>query len=223
MVFRGYKQHAVGSTQLLAKSAVGRWWRVAVDVFVVQRQITDFDDVKLQSGWGQLGECQRGLAVDGLFSQTADQHGNGMNLAHENIRHLVEEGLGIEQKPDLDDVGATQFPLNTASAWIIFFNKANSPINQWSTSLDGFVNQQLYSVSEVTEQMASVLVGQFHARDAEGRVYPVHEFQESQPDEAQDGQPVITYRLAIGDRVKHLGGEDFQLVQSGVKITRTPT
>lgn len=36
-------------------------------------------------------------------------------------------------------------------------------------------------------------------------------------------QPVTTYRLAIGDRVKHLGGEDFQLVQSGVKITRTPT
>ncbi|CZT30014.1 MULTISPECIES: hypothetical protein [Pseudomonas] len=71
--------------------------------------------------------------------------------------------------------------------------------------------------------MASVLVGQFHARDAEGRVYPVHEFQESQPDEAQGGQPVITYRLAIGDRVKHLGGEDFELVQSGIKITRTPT
>ncbi|RMO95969.1 hypothetical protein ALQ30_200017 [Pseudomonas syringae pv. persicae] len=51
----------------------------------------------------------------------------------------------------------------------------------------------------------------------------MHEFQESQDDEAQDGQPVITYKLAIGDRVKHLGGEDFQLVQSGVKITRTPT
>ena len=69
--------------------------------------------------------------------------------------------------------------------------------------------------------MASVLVGQFHARDAEGRVYPVHEFHESQPDEAQ-GQPVITYHLAIGDRVKHLGGDDFELVQSGVKMTRLP-
>ncbi|RMR95656.1 hypothetical protein ALP73_100224 [Pseudomonas coronafaciens pv. garcae] len=84
-----------------------------------------------------------------------------------------------------------------------------------------FSNQQLYSVSEVTKQMASVLVGQFHARDAEGRVYPVHEFQESQPDEAQGGQPVITYRLAIGDRVKHLGGDNFELVQSGVQMTRT--
>ncbi|KPX58446.1 hypothetical protein ALQ57_100216 [Pseudomonas amygdali pv. hibisci] len=112
-------------------------------------------------------------------------------------------------------------PRRATTARIIFFLQANSPIDQWSTSLDGFVNQQLYSVSEVTEQMASVLVGQFHARDAEGRVYPVHEFQESQPGEVQGGQPVITYRLAIGDRVKHLGGEDFQLVQSGVKITRT--
>ncbi|RMN33754.1 hypothetical protein ALQ61_05444 [Pseudomonas coronafaciens pv. zizaniae] len=84
-----------------------------------------------------------------------------------------------------------------------------------------FSNQQLYSVSEVTKQMASVLVGQFHARDAEGRVYPVHEFQESQPDEAQGGQPVITYRLAIGDRVRHLGGDNFELVQSGVQMTRT--
>ena len=27
--------------------------------------------------------------------------------------------------------------------------------------------------------MAAVMVGQFHARDAEGRIYPVHEFQES--------------------------------------------
>ncbi|MCD5992655.1 hypothetical protein KDX38_02370 [Pseudomonas sp. CDFA 602] len=70
--------------------------------------------------------------------------------------------------------------------------------------------------------MASVLVGQFHARDAEGRVYPVHEFQESQPDESQLAEPVITYRLAIGDRVKHLGGDDFELVQSGVKMTRLP-
>ncbi|MCF5706432.1 hypothetical protein GIV19_03915 [Pseudomonas syringae] len=68
--------------------------------------------------------------------------------------------------------------------------------------------------------MASVLVGQFQARDAEGRVYPVHEFQESQPNEAQGLEPVTTYRLAIGDRVKHLGGDDFELVQSGVKMTR---
>jgi len=69
--------------------------------------------------------------------------------------------------------------------------------------------------------MASVLVGQFHARDAEGRVYSVHEFQESQPNEAGT-EPVSTYRLAIGDRVNHLGGDDFELLQSGVKMTRTP-
>ncbi|HEX8596105.1 MAG TPA: hypothetical protein VF682_22905 [Pseudomonas sp.] len=69
--------------------------------------------------------------------------------------------------------------------------------------------------------MASVLVGQFHARDAEGRVYSVHEFQESQPSEAGGTEPVSTYRLAIGDRVKHLGGDDFELLQSGVQMTRT--
>lgn len=68
--------------------------------------------------------------------------------------------------------------------------------------------------------MASVLVGQFHARDAEGRVYPVQEFRESQPDAADGKEPESTYKLAIGDRVKHLGGNDFQLVQSGTKLTR---
>ncbi len=68
--------------------------------------------------------------------------------------------------------------------------------------------------------MASVRVGQFHARDAEGRVYPVHEFQESPSRDAGDQEPVTTYRLAIGDRVTHLGGDDFELVQSGVRMTR---
>jgi hypothetical protein len=68
--------------------------------------------------------------------------------------------------------------------------------------------------------MASVLVGQFHARDAEGRVYPVHEFRESQPVEAGGAEPKSTYRLAIGDRVNHLGGDEFELLQSGIKITR---
>ncbi|GFM73083.1 hypothetical protein PSCICL_40750 [Pseudomonas cichorii] len=70
--------------------------------------------------------------------------------------------------------------------------------------------------------MASVLVGQFHARDADGRIYPVHEFQESQPDQANGKERVTTYRLAIGDRVNHLGGDDFELVQTGVKMTRIP-
>ncbi|MDC6380159.1 hypothetical protein BW687_008230 [Pseudomonas graminis] len=68
--------------------------------------------------------------------------------------------------------------------------------------------------------MASVLVGQFHARDAEGRVYSVHEFRESQPDEVDGEEPVSTYRLAIGDRVKHLGGEEFELIQGKVKLIR---
>jgi hypothetical protein len=68
--------------------------------------------------------------------------------------------------------------------------------------------------------MASVLVGQFHARDAEGRVYSVHEFRESQPDEADGKEPVSTYRLAIGDRVKHLGGEEFELIQGKIKLMR---
>jgi hypothetical protein len=68
--------------------------------------------------------------------------------------------------------------------------------------------------------MASVLVGQFHARDEEGRIYPVQEFRESQPVAADGNEPVSTYRLAIGDRVRYLGGEEFELVQSGIKLTR---
>ena len=70
--------------------------------------------------------------------------------------------------------------------------------------------------------MASVLFGKFHARDAEGRVYMVHEYQESQPDSASGLEPVSTYKLAIGDRVNHLGGDDFELLQSGVKLVREP-
>ncbi len=70
--------------------------------------------------------------------------------------------------------------------------------------------------------MAAVLVGQFHARDAEGRIYPVHEFQEAtlEPDGSAVSAPKITYRLAIGDRVNHLGDDRFQLVQSGIEIVR---
>ncbi|MEB0045999.1 MULTISPECIES: hypothetical protein [unclassified Pseudomonas] len=72
--------------------------------------------------------------------------------------------------------------------------------------------------------MAAVLVGQFHARDAEGRVYSVHEFQESTP--SADGiggtEPVTTYKLAIGDRVKKLDDNQFLLIQSDVTITREP-
>ena len=68
--------------------------------------------------------------------------------------------------------------------------------------------------------MAAVLVGQFHARDAEGRVYSVHEFEDSQ---ATGDQPVMTYKLAIGDRVKKNDDNDFELVQSGVILVRDPS
>jgi hypothetical protein len=70
--------------------------------------------------------------------------------------------------------------------------------------------------------MAAVLVGQFHARDAEGRVYSVHEFQESDPSPDGIGKDVITYKLAIGDRVNKLDEQKFQLVQSGIELTREP-
>ena len=69
--------------------------------------------------------------------------------------------------------------------------------------------------------MASIMVRQFHARDAEGRVYSVHEFQDPQLAETGNTVPVSVYKLAIGDRVNHLGGDEFQLVQSGITMTRT--
>lgn len=70
--------------------------------------------------------------------------------------------------------------------------------------------------------MAAVLVGQFHARDAEGRVYSVHEFQESNPAQGDlaGSAPTTTYKLAIGDRVEKLDGDEFRLIQSGTIITR---
>lgn len=72
--------------------------------------------------------------------------------------------------------------------------------------------------------MAAVLVGQFHARDAEGRIYSVHEFQESAPSEEgrTAKEPVTSYKLAIGDRVNKLDDNQFELVQSGITITREP-
>jgi len=71
--------------------------------------------------------------------------------------------------------------------------------------------------------MAAVLVGQFHARDAEGRVYSVHEFQESTPSPDGNGkEPVTTYKLAIGDRVNKLDDGKFVLVQSQIELTREP-
>jgi hypothetical protein len=72
--------------------------------------------------------------------------------------------------------------------------------------------------------MAAVLVSQFHARDAEGRIYSVHEFQESTPshDGLAGSVPVTTYKLAIGDRVNKLDNNEFMLVQSGVTLIREP-
>ena len=72
--------------------------------------------------------------------------------------------------------------------------------------------------------MAAVLVGQFHARDAEGRVYSVHEFQESNPAQGDlaGSAPTTTYKLAIGDRVNKVDDNEFMLVQTGVTITREP-
>ncbi|MFK3909987.1 hypothetical protein ACI2KD_18270 [Pseudomonas monteilii] len=72
--------------------------------------------------------------------------------------------------------------------------------------------------------MAAVLVRQFHARDAEGRIYPVHQFEEA-PAAADGGtlaSPVTVYRLAIGDRVNHLGDDRFELAQTGVELIRVP-
>lgn len=70
--------------------------------------------------------------------------------------------------------------------------------------------------------MAAVLVGQFHARDAEGRVYSVHEFQESTPsvDGLTGSEPI--YKLAIGDRIKKIDDQTFELVQSGITLIREP-
>jgi hypothetical protein len=70
--------------------------------------------------------------------------------------------------------------------------------------------------------MAAVLVGQFHARDAEGRIYSVHEFQESEVDATASSLPRVTYKLAIGDRVKHLGDDRFELVHNNLELIREP-
>lgn len=72
--------------------------------------------------------------------------------------------------------------------------------------------------------MAAVLVGQFHARDAEKRIYVVHEFQEATPETDGSGACtlVTTYRLAIGDRVTHLGEDRFWLVSGEKEIFREP-
>ncbi|MEG1038425.1 hypothetical protein [Pseudomonas sp. NUPR-001] len=72
--------------------------------------------------------------------------------------------------------------------------------------------------------MTAVLVGRFHARDAEGRIYPVHEFQEAIPnaDGSAPSLPITTYTLAIGDKVNHLGDDRFELARTGVEIIRIP-
>ena len=73
--------------------------------------------------------------------------------------------------------------------------------------------------------MAAVLVGQFHARDAEGRVYSVHEFQESTP--SADGLTGIgaCHHLQTGDwrsRQQSSDDNEFLLVQSDITLIREP-
>ena len=72
--------------------------------------------------------------------------------------------------------------------------------------------------------MAAKKVGEFHARDAEGRIYPVHEYHEDAPQTpgSEATPPTVTFRLAIGDRVKQLDQDTFLLVQNEVKLTREP-
>ena len=70
--------------------------------------------------------------------------------------------------------------------------------------------------------MAAVLAGKFHARDANKRVYLVHEFHDSESEGADSTQPVVSYKLAIGDRVKHLQGDVFKLVHNDTELTREP-
>ncbi|AMW83568.1 hypothetical protein AK972_2768 [Pseudomonas yamanorum] len=50
----------------------------------------------------------------------------------------------------------------------------------------------------------------------------MHEFQESNPplDGLAGSAPTTTYKLAIGDRVEKLDGDEFRLIQSGTIITR---
>ncbi|EPL14519.1 hypothetical protein CF161_08031 [Pseudomonas sp. CF161] len=52
----------------------------------------------------------------------------------------------------------------------------------------------------------------------------MHEFQESTPsaDGLTGSEPVTTYRLAIGDRVKKLDDNQFLLIQSDITIIREP-
>lgn len=69
--------------------------------------------------------------------------------------------------------------------------------------------------------MASVLIGQFLAWDDEGRVYPVQEYRESSATSTDGGEVTTRYRTAIGDRVTHLGGNEFELTQSSVKVKLT--
>jgi hypothetical protein len=93
-----------------------------------------------------------------------------------------------------------------------------------SSPRHGLQDRKLSVLSPEALKMAAVLVGQFHARDAEGRVYSVHEFQEStpSPEGIAGSEPVTTYRLAIGDRVNKMDDNQFLLVQSGITLIREP-
>ncbi|WP_234390845.1 hypothetical protein [Nocardia suismassiliense] len=68
--------------------------------------------------------------------------------------------------------------------------------------------------------VGAMLVGQFDARDAAGRVFPINEYQHAVS--VPGSPPIITYELASGEQVKHLGGDLFEVVSTGAEITRVP-
>ncbi|CAM4315905.1 hypothetical protein NONI108955_20445 [Nocardia ninae] len=68
--------------------------------------------------------------------------------------------------------------------------------------------------------VGALLVGQFDARDAEGRVYPINEYQHAVS--VPGSPPIMSFELATGEQVKHLGGDLFEVVPTGVEITRVP-
>ncbi|MDT4873666.1 hypothetical protein FQZ97_1089220 [compost metagenome] len=70
VVFRRDEQQSVGRAHLLAESAVG-CRRGNIDVFVVERQLADLDDVQFEVGWRQVSQCQRDLTVDRCLAQAA--------------------------------------------------------------------------------------------------------------------------------------------------------
>ncbi|QBS44505.1 hypothetical protein [Nocardia sp. CS682] len=68
--------------------------------------------------------------------------------------------------------------------------------------------------------MGALLVGQFDTKDAEGRVYSVNEYQHAVS--VPGSPPIMSFELASGEQVKHLGGDLFEIVSTGAELTRVP-